>query len=374
MHGPAHKDLRRKLLPLFTKKALRVYVAIQEKVTREHISKWIKEYSAPDFQDSIQNRCRLLNSETSLRVFIGNHVDDDIRKRIGNLYFTMTQGFLGFPINLPGFALNRAIQARKEVVKLLEVVVVSSKQKMATGGIPDCLLDFWCESLLRDGQDDVEEETKEHFSDYGMACTVLDFLFASQDASTSSLVWAITLLEENPDMLRRVREEQLHLRPTLGPLEDVLENLVYTKMVVKELLRFRPPAVMVPHEAVSPFQLTEDYVVPKGTILLPSIWCAQKEGFTNPDVFDPERFNEERREDVVYAKHYLAFGIGPHRCMGKEYAYNHLSLFVSLFSTLCDWERIKTKESDKIIYSPTIYPADGCIIKLRPRSSPSTAH
>ena len=369
MHGPAHKDLRRKLLPLFTKKALKVYSSIQEKVTREHIAKWLQTFSSTeDHEEQMRYFCRDLNCETSLFVFIGPYTDEQKRKELGALYFTMTEGFLGFPVNLPGFAMYRATQARKAIVKELEVIVRSSKKRIAEGNKPECLLDFWTEALLNDKNyvDDVEEiETKEHFTDYGMACTMLDFLFASQDASTSSLVWVIDLLKEHPEVLSRVREEQLRLRPNDEHTSDLLESMHYTRMVVKEVLRHRPPAVMVPHETVEPYQLTSNYKVPQGAVVLPSIWCACKQGFTNGNVFDPERFNEERREDVTFAKNYLVFGLGPHRCIGKEYAYNHLYTFVALFSTLCDWDRVKAPKHDEIIYGPTIYPGDGCVIKLR---------
>ena len=46
----------------------------------------------------------------------------------------------------------------------------------------------------------------------------------------------------------QVREEQRRLRPDLSaPITgEVLNEMVYTRQVVKEVLRFRPPAPMVP--------------------------------------------------------------------------------------------------------------------------------
>ena len=37
-----------------------------------------------------------------------------------------------------------------------------------------------------------------------MADAMILFLFASQDASTASLVWCLTLMADNPDMLAKV--------------------------------------------------------------------------------------------------------------------------------------------------------------------------
>ena len=41
-------------------------------------------------------------------------------------------------------------------------------------------------------------------ADEKMADSVMDFLFASQDASTASLVWTVTLMAEHPDVLAKV--------------------------------------------------------------------------------------------------------------------------------------------------------------------------
>jgi cytochrome P450 family 710 subfamily A protein len=49
----------------------------------------------------------------------------------------------------------------------------------------------------------------------------------------------------------------------------------------------------------------------------------------------------ERREDVTYAGNYLVFGHGPHYCVGKEYANNHLIAFLAILSTSLDWTRFR---------------------------------
>lgn len=46
----------------------------------------------------------------------------------------------------------------------------------------------------------------------------------------------------------QVREEQLRVRPDLDTTitGDVLNEMTYSRQVVKEVLRYRPPAPMVP--------------------------------------------------------------------------------------------------------------------------------
>lgn len=52
---------------------------------------------------------------------------------------------------------------------------------------------------------------------------------------------------------------------------ELLRSLPYTEMVMKEILRFRPPAPLVPHISSVDFPLTPDYTIPKGTIVFPSL-------------------------------------------------------------------------------------------------------
>jgi cytochrome P450 family 710 subfamily A protein len=79
-------------------------------------------------------------------------------------------------------------------------------------------------------------------------------------------------------------------------------------------------------------------------------------------------FRPDRAEDSKYRQNFLTFGVGPHMCVGREYAINHLIAFLSILSTSVDWERRITPESNKIKFLPTIYPAD-CLVTLAPRKA-----
>lgn len=66
---------------------------------------------------------------------------------------------------------------------------------------------------------------------------------------------------------------------------------------------------------------------------MPSIVAANMQGFSNPLVFDPDRFSPERKEDIKYQKNFLTFGHGPHYCVGKDYAVNQIICFLANMST-----------------------------------------
>jgi cytochrome P450 family 710 subfamily A protein len=167
-------------------------------------------------------------------------------------------------------------------------------------------------------------------------------------------------MHKHQDVLAQVRAEQKAIRPNDEPItRDNLEKMTYLHQVVKEILRHRPPAIVVPHEAKTDFDI-DGSLIPKGSIIMPSIMSAVNQGFTNPYEFNPDRFSEANREDVTYAKNYLVFGAGPHSCVGREYAINQLKVFTALCATSLEVDRRVTSRSEELVMGPTTFPADGC--------------
>lgn len=93
-------------------------------------------------------------------------------------------------------------RARKEIVKMLTKFAQQSKDRMKQGEEPQCLLDFWMEKVVADMEEaERNQGPMPPYSDNEkIASVVLDFLFASQDASTSSLTWTCALLAEHPEV------------------------------------------------------------------------------------------------------------------------------------------------------------------------------
>jgi cytochrome P450 family 710 subfamily A protein len=67
-----------------------------------------------------------------------------------------------------------------------------------------------------------------------MGDAMMDFLFASQDASTASLTWAVHYLSERRDIFDRILAEQRAVRPNNEPLtHELLEQMTYARCLVK---------------------------------------------------------------------------------------------------------------------------------------------
>ncbi|MCL7036899.1 hypothetical protein MKW94_028556 [Papaver nudicaule] len=368
--GQEHKDLRGRIAPNFTPKALSTYLSLQQSTILKHLTKWVN-LSIQNGNKPLPLRflCRDMNLDTSQTVFVGPYMDEKSCEEFNTDYIVFNAGTLTLPIDLPGFAFRKALLAVNRLTETLTNCVKQSKMKLQSGEEPVCLVDFWMQQLLKEIQE-TGPDSVPHSSDAEIGAHLFDFLFAAQDASTSSLLWAVTLLEKHPEVLLKVRQEVSQIWSSESGKLITAENLremKYTEAVAREVLRYRAPAPLVPHIAGEDFQLTESYTIPKGTMVFPSVFESSFQGFTEPERFDPDRFSENRQEDQLYKRNYLVFGAGAHQCIGQRYAVNHLVLFIAIFTSVLDFKRVVTDGCDDLIYVPTISPKDDCLVHLSKR-------
>ncbi|QCD76995.1 cytochrome P450 [Vigna unguiculata] len=372
MMGQEHKNLRRRIAPNFTPKALSTYTALQQIIILDHLKSWVAKARAQTDSIPLRILARDMNLDTSQTVFVGPYLGLKARERFERDYFLFNVGLMKLPFDFPGTAFRNARLAVDRLIETLATCTEMSKARMQKGEEPSCLIDYWMQETLREIQEaKLTGEPAAPFStDAEIGGYLFDFLFAAQDASTSSLLWAVALLDSHPEVLAKVRAEVAGVwSPESDELitAEMLREMKYTQAVAREVVRFRPPATLVPHIAAERFALTESYTIPKGTIVFPSAFESSFQGFSEPERFDPERFSEERQEDQVFKRNFLAFGAGPHQCVGQRYALNHLVLFIALFATLIDFKRDRTDGCDEIAYVPTICPRDDCRVFLSQR-------
>ena len=143
---------------------------------------------------------------------------------------------------------------------------------MKKGKEPACLIDFWMQETVKELTALFESgETTALPPPNTSDVYLFDFLFAAQDASTSSFLWAVTVLDSHPEVLAKVREEvELIWSPESDSLiaGDQIVEMKYMHAVAREILRYRAPTPLVPHIAAKDFPLNELYTIPKETIVL----------------------------------------------------------------------------------------------------------
>ena len=222
-----------------------IYVNIQETITRKHLTNWLMAAKKDPSPQPIMMTARYLNMDTSLRVFCGDHIPEHAAKEINEKYWAITQALelVNFPFALPGTKVYKAIKARKVALHWLELAAHHSKIAMANGSEPGCMLDEWVTSIS-----DPNYKGRSDFSDLEMAMVLFSFLFASQDAMSSGLIYGFQHLADHPDILAKVKVEQERVRG--GNFEkpltlEMIDEMVYLQAVVRESMRVKPPVTMV---------------------------------------------------------------------------------------------------------------------------------
>jgi C-22 sterol desaturase len=283
LDGKAHVDYRKGLNGLFTRQALETYLPGQEEVYTQYFKKFLRisqeEHKGqptpfmPDFRE--------LMCAVSCRTFVGHYISDHAIKKIADDYYLITAALelVNFPIILPWTKSWYGKKAADMVLEEFAKCAAKSKVRMAAGGKTECILDGWVSQMLESERyrqkvaEGKEVDTEKPsmlirlFSDFEISMTLFTFLFASQDATSSASTWLFQIMADRPDLLDKVREENLRVRGgdrNMPVTMDLMESLTYTRAVVKETLRYRPPVIMVPYIAKKAFPITEDYTVPKG--------------------------------------------------------------------------------------------------------------
>jgi sterol 22-desaturase len=260
LDGKAHVDYRKGLNGLFTRKAVGAYIPGQEECYDEAFEEWL-EVTKSGKHIPFFSYFREINVAVSCRTFCGEYISREAVHQISLNYWRITAAMelVNFPIVLPYTKIWYGIQARKLVLKEFEACAAKSRARMLKKEPITCMMDAWIREMI-DAKEyaALPQEEKEasdapapilirDFEDSEIAQTFLSFLFASQDATSSGIIWLFQYLADNPDILAKVREEQLAVRggDRNKKLDyDMAEKMEYTRWCVKESLRMRPPVLM----------------------------------------------------------------------------------------------------------------------------------
>lgn len=365
LDAKAHVRYRRSLSHLFTREALQVYLPLQEDIYDEYMERWVV-FSEKHGPRKYLWEFRYLNCAVALKTFCGSYFSEDQFKSISENYYRVSDALdlVTFPIILPYTKAWHGRKVADMIMNILAQCAQRSKHKIGSGGKPDCVMDSWVKSML-------DSDNLNNFSNKEISETVFSFLFAGQDTTTSAVTWLFQLLADRPDVIKKIRSEQLAVRQgdINQPINlDMVNRMSYTEMVVKESIRYRPPVVMVPYIAKDDFQITKDYTIPKGSMFIPSFYPAlhDPDVYHEPEKFSPERWVQGSKASTSH-RNWLAFGSGSHRCIGQEFVMIHLTALIGRASMLYDWKHIVTPQSEKIRICANIFPDDDCILEFSKR-------
>ncbi|CAF1932233.1 unnamed protein product [Brassica napus] len=172
----------------------------------------------------------------------------------------------------------------------------------------------------------------------------VELLFGAIDTSSTTILWAMAEIINNPNVLEKLRKE---LDSIVGKTRLIQEtdipNLPYLQAVVKETLRLHPPGPLVPREFQKECEIGGFYI-PEKTRLVVNVYDIMRDPdlWVDPLKFMPERFlassksgqEDERKEKVLK---YLPFGSGRRGCPGSALGYMVVGTVIGVIVHGFEW-------------------------------------
>ncbi len=212
------------------------------------------------------------------------------------------------------------------------------------------------------------EDTGEPMSDQQLRDEAITLFAAGHETSSNGLSWIFYLLTQNPDVLKKLREELDQELGNKTPSFEDLRKLSYTMQVIQEGMRLYPPAFAIGREPVEDDEINGVHI-PKGSVVFVSIAGLHRDPkyWERPDEFYPERFspeNEKNRPRMAY----MPFGAGPRMCIGNHFALMEMQLLLAMLVRQFDMELVT---GQKIAAQPliTLKPKHGIRMRIFPRNT-----
>ena len=151
---------------------------------------------------------------------------------------------------------------------------------------------------------------------------------AGLDTASSALTWWIGLMATHPVVVARLRSEIDAASASASPTESVA-RLPYLTATIKEAMRLYPPSTALFTRVALRDVVIGGIPVAKGTLVVIPIWHLHHDprSFDETEAFRPERFMPGA--PPVPRSAYLAFGAGPHFCLGQHFATIEMALIAA---------------------------------------------
>ncbi|KAJ4848863.1 hypothetical protein Tsubulata_036347 [Turnera subulata] len=187
----------------------------------------------------------------------------------------------------------------------------------------------------------LQESEPEHYKDETIKGLMSALLAAGTDTSAVTMEWAMSLLLNNPEILKKAQEE---IDDVVGHdrliTESDMGKIPYLHCIMKETMRMYPAGpLLVPHESSEEFWVS-GYRIPRGTMLLVNMWGIHNDPkiWEEPTKFRPERF--EGFEGTKDGFRYVPFGSGRRGCPGEGLAMRMVGLSLGSLLQCFEWKRV----------------------------------
>ncbi|XP_066309237.1 cytochrome P450 CYP72A616-like [Miscanthus floridulus] len=367
---------RRILNPAFHLEKLKLMLPAFSACCEELVSRWAQQSLGSDgsCELDVWPELQALTGDVISRTAFGSSYLEG--RRIFELQSEQAERFVGAiqKIAIPGYMYlptknnRRMRQINKEVNSILRGLIGKRMQAMKEEGessTSDDLLGLLLESNARHADENGGQST--------LGMTIEDvieecklFYFAGMETTSVLLTWTMVLLSMHPEWQDRAREEVTGLFGRNKPEYEGLSRLKTVNMILYEVLRLYPPAVVFSRKTYKEMKIG-DVTIPAGAIIeLPVLFMHHDPDTWGNDVHDfkPERFAEGVSKASKEPGAFLPFGWGPRICIGQNFALLEAKMALCMIL-----QRFEFELAPSYTHAPhtvmTLHPMHGAQMKLR---------
>jgi cytochrome P450 family 110 len=320
LDGDAHQRQRQLLTPPFHGDRMRAYGETIRDITQQVSNSW-KIGKPFDIRRSMQE----ITLRVILQVVFG--FDEGTRlERIEHLLVSwlnlasspLLSAALFFPFLQADLGAwspwGRVVRLRQEIDEMI-YTLIRERQTQSDQNRQD-ILSLMISARDQNGQPMTDEELHDE---------LMTLLVAGHETTASALTWALYWINKLPEVRDKLLGELSSLDDSLD--SNTITKLPYLTAVCQESLRIYPIAMSAfPRIVREPMEIM-GYLLPKGTMIIPSIYLAhhREEVYPQSKQFRPERFLERQFSPYEY----LPFGGGHRRCIGLAFAQYEMKLVLA---------------------------------------------
>lgn len=278
-----------------------------------------------------------LTINTASHCLLGREFRYELNEEFAAIYHDLEQGVSPLAYHFPYLPIPRFRRRDRARARLQALVAGIVRKRESQADKASDLFQSLIDMRYADGTKLTENE---------ITGLLIGAIFAGHHTSSGTAAWVLLELLKHPDLLRRTRVE---LDALLGPDGEItfqsLREMPTLENVLKEVLRLHPPLIILMRKVSRDLHFKE-YAIRAGDMVWasPPVTHRLSRLFPNPQVFDPDRYGPERREDRNLMA-WQPFGGGRHKCSGNAFAMFQIKAIFALLLRRYDFELVDAPET-----------------------------
>ncbi|EXC31560.1 Cytochrome P450 87A3 [Morus notabilis] len=326
--GVVHKYIRSIFLNHFGAERLKEKLLPEiEQMVNKTLSAWSTQASV-----EVKHAASVLVLDFSAKQIISYDAKKS-SESLSETYTRIIQGFMSFPLNIPGTAYNQCVKDQKKIIAMLRDML---KERRAS---PETNRGDFLDQISKDM--DKEKFLSEDF----VVQLIFGGLFATFESVSAVLALGFMLLSEHPSVLEEmIAEHETILKNREHPNSLLAwgeyKSMTFTLQVINETLRLGNVAPGLLRKALKDIRV-KGFTIPKGwaIMMVTSALQLSPSTFKNPLEFNPWRWKD--LDSLVISKNFMPFGRGMRQCAGAEYSRAFMATFFHVLLTKYRWTTIK---------------------------------